>query len=58
MFRCYSYTTIRERISLCLLKLLLSKWTILATVTLVSTINALPDDGVTVTPEHIGAVLM
>jgi len=31
---------------------------ILTTVTLVSTSNALPDDGVTVTPKHVGAVLM
>jgi len=43
MFRCYSYTIIRERINLCLLKLQLLKsfikihWTILTTVTLVST---------------------
>jgi len=28
MFRCYSYTTIRERINLCLLKLQLLKWSI------------------------------
>jgi len=53
MFRCYSYTIIRERIfyyiyiNICL-----------TTVTLASTINALPDEGVTVTPKHVGAVLM
>jgi len=28
MFRCYSYTIIRERINLCLLKLQLLKWSI------------------------------
>ena len=43
MFRCYSYTIIRERINLHLLKF---------------TVNALPDDGVTVTPKHVGAVLI
>jgi len=31
---------------------------ILTTVILASTSNALPDDGVTVTPEYVGAVLM
>jgi len=31
---------------------------ILTTVTLASTSNTLPDDGVTVTPKHVGAVLM
>jgi len=29
-----------------------------ATITLVAQINALPDDGVTVAPKHVGAVLM
>jgi hypothetical protein len=33
------------------------KWTILTTVTLASTSNPLPDDGVTA-PKHVGAVLM
>jgi len=50
MFRCYSYTIIRERINLCLQKL---QW-------LKEPINykPLPDDGVTVTPKHVGAALM
>jgi len=28
MFRCYSYTIIRERVNLCLLKLQLLKWSV------------------------------
>jgi len=73
MFRCYSYTIIRERINLCLLKLLLLKYSIKIHRCVVNTVVVwlhilgpywcmcvplLPDDGVTVTPKHVGAVLM
>ena len=81
MFRCYSYTIIRERINLCLLKLQLLKKSIKIHRCVVNTVvvwlrvlgpywclygalfgsrqtNALPDEGLTVAPKHIGAVLM
>ena len=43
MFRCYSYTIIRERINLCFYTNLPVE---------------LPDDGVTVTPKYVRAVFM
>jgi len=71
MFRCYSYTIIRERINSCLLKLQLLKYfinikTILTTVNvsgmqehmLLHTRHELmrpTDDGVTVIPKHVGS---
>ena len=77
MFRCYSYTIIRERFNSYLLKLLLLKYSIEIYRCVVNTvvcgciymqphhhcinhtrINALPDDGATVTSKHIGVVLM
>jgi len=48
MFRCYNYTTIRERINLFVLKLQLLKYSI----------KVLPDDGVIVTLKRMGALLM
>jgi len=44
MFRCYSYTIIRKRINPYLLSSV--------------RINALPEDGVTVTLKYVGAVSM
>ena len=81
MFRCYSYTIIRERNNLCLLKLRFLKYSIKIHRCVVDMVgvwlhilgpywclyvalfgsrktNTLPDDGVTVTPKHVGAVLM
>jgi len=73
MFRCYSYTIIRERNDLCLLKLQLLKQSIKTHRCVVNTVVVwlhilgpywclyvalLPDDGVTVTPKYVGAVLM
>ena len=73
MFRCYSYTIIRERINSCLLKLLLLKQSIKIHRCVVNTVvfwlrifgpywclyvELLPDEGVTVTPKHVGAVLI
>ena len=65
MFRC-SHTIIRERIiRACCMQphhhgfnhTDVSYFNILTTVTLASTSNALPEDGVTA-PKHVGAVLM
>ena len=71
MFRCYSYTIIRERIYSCLLKLQLLKQSIkkcrcvgnmvvewLHILGPYWCLYALPDDGVTRKPKHVGAVLM
>ena len=69
MFRCYSYTIIRERINLCLLKLQLLKQSITIHRCVVNTVVVwlrmlcpywcvCCTDGVTVTPKRVGAVLM
>jgi len=58
MFQCYSYTIIRERINLCLLKLHFLKWPIKIHRCVVNTMVVWLHDGVTVTPKHDGAVLM
>ena len=74
MFRCYSYTIIRERINLCVLKLQLLKQSIKIYRCVVSMMVVWlhilgpywcmyvalsgSDDGVTVAPKHVGAVLM
>ena len=58
MFRCYSYTIIRERINLYLLKLQLLKCSIKIHRFVVNTVVVWLHDGVTVTPKHDGAVLM
>ena len=70
MFQCYSCTIIRERINLCLTKLQLLKQSIKIHRCVVNTVVvwlhilvpylclcALPYE-VTVTPKHVGAVLM